>query len=47
MKAGQNATEQEIIQFCKKRMAHYKAPKSIDFIETLPEPVPERSTKRV
>ncbi len=36
LKPGQNATEQEIIQFCKERMAHYKAPKSIDFIEGLP-----------
>ncbi len=36
LKPGQKATEQEIIQFCKERMAHYKAPKSIDFIEALP-----------
>jgi len=36
LKAGQRATEQEIIQFCKDRMAHYKAPKSIDFIDALP-----------
>jgi len=35
-KPGQKATEQEIIQFCKERTAHYKAPKSIDFIEALP-----------
>jgi fatty-acyl-CoA synthase len=36
LKSGQKATDQEIIQFCKERMAHYKAPKSIDFIEALP-----------
>ena len=36
LKSGQKATEQEIIQFCKERLAHYKAPKSIDFIGTLP-----------
>jgi len=36
LKSGQNATEQEIIQFCKERLAHYKAPKSIDFIGALP-----------
>jgi acyl-CoA synthetase (AMP-forming)/AMP-acid ligase II len=36
LKPGQQATEQEIIQFCKGRVAHYKAPKSIDFIEALP-----------
>jgi acyl-CoA synthetase (AMP-forming)/AMP-acid ligase II len=36
LKPGQRATEEEIIQFCKERMAHYKAPKSIDFIDALP-----------
>jgi len=36
LKPGQKATEQGIIQFCKERMAHYKAPKSIEFIEALP-----------
>ncbi len=36
LKSGQRATEEEIIQFCKERLAHYKAPKSIDFIEALP-----------
>ncbi len=36
LKPGQRTTEQEIIQFCKERMAHYKAPKSIDFIDALP-----------
>jgi acyl-CoA synthetase (AMP-forming)/AMP-acid ligase II len=36
LKPGQKATEQEIIQFCKEKMTHYKAPKSIDFTEALP-----------
>jgi acyl-CoA synthetase (AMP-forming)/AMP-acid ligase II len=36
LKPGQRATEQEVIQFCKERMAHYKAPKSIDFVDALP-----------
>jgi fatty-acyl-CoA synthase len=36
LKPGQKALEQEIIQFCKDRMAHYKAPKSVDFIDALP-----------
>jgi len=36
LKPRQQATEQEVIQFCKERMAHYKAPKSIDFIGALP-----------
>jgi fatty-acyl-CoA synthase len=37
VKPGQKVTEQEIIQFCKDKMAHYKAPKSIDFIKSLPK----------
>ncbi|NWG01884.1 MAG: long-chain-fatty-acid--CoA ligase, partial [Syntrophaceae bacterium] len=37
LKPGKKATQEEIIQFCKEKMAHYKAPKSIDFIETLPK----------
>jgi acyl-CoA synthetase (AMP-forming)/AMP-acid ligase II len=36
LRPGQKVTEQEIILFCKERIAHYKAPKSIDFIEALP-----------
>ncbi len=36
LKPDQQATGVEIIQFCKDRMAHYKAPKSIDFIDALP-----------
>ena len=36
LKPGQRATEQEIIQFCKEKIAHYKAPKSIDFVDALP-----------
>ncbi|MBM4340426.1 MAG: fatty acid--CoA ligase [Deltaproteobacteria bacterium] len=36
LKQGQTADEQEIIRFCKDRIAHYKAPKSIDFIAALP-----------
>lgn len=36
LKQGQTATEPEIIRFCKEKIAHYKAPKSIDFIEALP-----------
>jgi len=36
LKPNQKTTEQEIIQFCKDRIAHYKAPKSIDFIDALP-----------
>jgi len=36
LRPGQQTTEAEIIQFCKDRISHYKAPKSIDFIGALP-----------
>src|SRR3990172_1868613 len=36
LKSGQKAAAEEIIQFCKEKIAHYKAPKSIDFIAALP-----------
>jgi fatty-acyl-CoA synthase len=36
LKPGFQSTEKEIIQFCKDKIAHFKAPRSIDFVETLP-----------
>ncbi|RJR54020.1 MAG: long-chain-fatty-acid--CoA ligase [Desulfobacteraceae bacterium] len=36
LKPGEQATEEEIIRFCKDHLAHYKAPKSIRFLEGLP-----------
>ncbi len=36
LKPGQKASEDEIIRFCKEKIAHYKVPKSIDFVEALP-----------
>jgi long-chain acyl-CoA synthetase len=36
LKAGETATEEEIIQFCQERMAPYKRPHSVEFRETLP-----------
>jgi acyl-CoA synthetase (AMP-forming)/AMP-acid ligase II len=37
LKEGELATEDEIIGFCKDRMAHFKAPKSVDFQPSLPK----------
>ncbi|WP_213423845.1 long-chain-fatty-acid--CoA ligase [Bhargavaea massiliensis] len=31
------ATEQEIIQFCRDNMAHFKAPKSVEIVDALPK----------
>ncbi len=36
LKAETEASEEQIIQFCKERMAHFKAPKSVDFVPALP-----------
>ena len=37
LKPAAQATEEELIRFCKERIARYKAPKSIDFISALPK----------
>ena len=34
---GQDATQEELIAFCKSRIASYKKPKSIDFVAELPK----------
>jgi acyl-CoA synthetase (AMP-forming)/AMP-acid ligase II len=34
---GAQATEEEITEFCRKHIAHYKAPKSVEFLESLPK----------
>jgi long-chain acyl-CoA synthetase len=37
LKRGAGATEEEIIGFCKQYLAHYKAPKSVEFADSLPK----------
>jgi len=37
LKEGCEVTEEEVILFCKKDLAHFKAPKSVDFLEALPK----------
>jgi fatty-acyl-CoA synthase len=37
LKAGETTTENEIISFCKKHQASYKAPKAIHFLDELPK----------
>jgi fatty-acyl-CoA synthase len=36
LKPGAAAAESELIDFCRERLAHYKCPKRVDFIEALP-----------
>jgi acyl-CoA synthetase (AMP-forming)/AMP-acid ligase II len=37
LKADQKATADEIVNFCKENLARYKAPRSIEFVESLPK----------
>ena len=37
LKEDKTATEEEIIAFCKQNLARFKAPKSVDFIDSLPK----------
>ncbi len=36
LKEGDSLTEEELIRFCRDRMAHFKAPKSVEFVDSLP-----------
>jgi long-chain acyl-CoA synthetase len=46
LKAGRQATEEEIIRFCKDNLASYKKPKGIDFMEALPKSPQGKILKR-
>ncbi|HEX7264146.1 MAG TPA: long-chain-fatty-acid--CoA ligase [Candidatus Dormibacteraeota bacterium] len=37
LKAGATATEEELIQLCRERLAHFKAPHSVTFVQELPK----------
>lgn len=37
LKKGVSITAQELIDFCKQRVARYKAPKSVEFVDALPK----------
>lgn len=37
LKPGATATESELLEFCRSCLAHYKAPHSIEFLESLPK----------
>jgi len=36
LKKGTSATEEELIEFCRERLASYKKPKSVDFVDSMP-----------
>jgi fatty-acyl-CoA synthase len=37
LKKGANLIAEELIDFCKERIARFKAPKSVEFVESLPK----------
>jgi len=44
---GSNVTEEEILAFCKERLAPYKAPKSVEFRDELPKSTVGKLLRRV
>jgi fatty-acyl-CoA synthase len=36
LKPGAEATQEQLVEFCRERLAHFKCPKRVDFIEALP-----------
>ena len=44
---GSSATEREIIDWMRERLAHYKCPKSIDFVDALPRNPSGKLLKRL
>jgi fatty-acyl-CoA synthase len=37
LRSGAQATEEELIAFCRERLAHFKAPKAVEFVPELPK----------
>ncbi|GAJ02921.1 unnamed protein product, partial [marine sediment metagenome] len=37
LKPGAKSTEKELIDFTRERLAHYKCPKSVEFLSELPK----------
>ncbi len=46
LKEGKTATQEEIISFCKQHLARFKAPKSVDFIDSLPKTASGKIAKK-
>ena len=47
LKQGANATSDEIIAFCRERIASYKAPTVVQFLDELPKSATGKVLKRV
>ncbi|MFS8639450.1 MAG: long-chain fatty acid--CoA ligase [Symbiobacteriaceae bacterium] len=47
LKPGAQATEQEILEFCRERLAAYKRPRSVEFVPELPKSTVGKVLRRV
>ncbi len=47
LRPGEVATEQEIIEFCKKNLAAYKVPKLVEFVDELPKSAVGKVLRRI
>lgn len=47
LKPGASATESELADFCRERLAHFKCPKRVDFIDVLPRTATGKIQKNV
>ena len=45
-KPGMSVTEQELVDFCRTRIAHYKCPRSVEFRDSLPKTATGKVLKR-
>ena len=44
---GAEVTEGELVKFCKERLSHYKVPRSIEFVDSLPISATGKILRRV
>lgn len=47
LKSGAQATESELIEFCRAHLAHFKCPKRVDFIDVLPRTATGKIQKNI
>jgi acyl-CoA synthetase (AMP-forming)/AMP-acid ligase II len=45
LKEGSDASQEEIIEFCKARVADYKKPRTVEFVPSLPRSGPGKIAK--
>jgi len=47
LKEGESAAEADIIDYCRDKMASYKKPKSVDFVDSLPRNMSGKVLKKI